>query len=155
MLFYYNISGVYFGNGDLKNALKYINWVLNETDAKLRADVFSFARLVNLIIHYELGNYDLLEYTIKSTKRYVTKNQRNYKFESVFLKDIRKLIKIKNADDIIKTFISFKKDLLETLKDDYEKSALEYFNFIAWLDSKIKKQSFSEIVKKKIEEQLA
>jgi hypothetical protein len=149
MLFYYNISRAYFGNGDFKNALKYINLVLNNSETGLREDVYTFARLVNLVIHYELGNYDLLDYTIKSTKRFVTKNQRNYQFETVFLQGLRKLIKVKNADDLPVLFSKFKLDLQEVLKDPYEKVAIEYFDFITWLNSKIQNKDFSRLIKEK------
>lgn len=149
MLFYYNISRVYVGSGDFKSALKYINLVLNYSESGLREDVYAFARLVNLIIHYELGNYDLLDYTIKSTKRYVAKSQKNYKFETVFLNDFKKLIKIKNTNELQKLYVDFRNELLEVLKDPYEKAANEYFDFIAWLDCKIENVAFEEIIKRK------
>ncbi len=100
MLFYYNISRVYFGNGDFKMALKYSNKMLNNSAVGLREDVYVFARLLNLVIHYELGNFDLLAYTIKSTKRFVAKNKRNFQFEFVFLQGLKRLIKIKNTTEL-------------------------------------------------------
>ncbi|PCJ25030.1 MAG: hypothetical protein COA97_08620 [Flavobacteriales bacterium] len=150
MLFYYNISRAYFGGGDYKSALKYINLVLNDSESGLREDVYAFARLVNLIIHYELGNYDLLDYTVKSTKRFVTKSRKNYKFETIFLKDFKKLLKNKNSEAMQKHYVDFRNELKEVLKDPYEKAAYEYFDFIAWLDSKIEKTTFEKIVKSKI-----
>jgi hypothetical protein len=149
MLFYYNISSANFGDADYKSALKYINLVLNNSETGLREDVYTFARLVNLIIHYELGNYDLLDYTIKSTKRFVAKNQRNYQFETVFLKDFKKLLKIRNVGATKQLFVDFKNALLEVLKDPYEQAANEYFDFISWLDSKIENKSYEEIIKSK------
>jgi tetratricopeptide (TPR) repeat protein len=150
MNFYYNISRAYFSSGDYKKALKYINFVLNDSISGLREDVFNFARLINLVIHYELGNYDLLDYTIKSTKRFVTKNQRNYQFETVFLRDFKKLLKIKNSDDLHKKYVDFKDELTEVLKDPYEQTATKYFDFMSWLDSKIENKPFEEVVKSKM-----
>jgi hypothetical protein len=43
--------------------------------------------------------------------------------------------------------VKFKEDMQQILKDPYEKNALEYFNFYAWLDSKIHNISFSEAIK--------
>lgn len=149
MLFYYNISRIYFGIGDYKNALKYINLVLNDSETGLREDVYTFARLVNLIIHFELGNYDLLDYTIKSTKRFVAKSMKNYKFETIFLKDFKKLLKNKDEDVMKEFFLEFKKDLVEVLKDPYEKAAIEYFDFISWLDAKIENKTLEQIITSK------
>lgn len=150
MLFYYNISTAYFGGGDYKSALKYINLVLNNSETGLRQDVYTFARLVNLIIHYELGNYDLLDYTIKSTKRFVAKSQRNYKFETEFLKDFKKLLKVRNVSDTKQLFVSFKTSLTNVLKDPYEQAADEYFDFLSWLDCKIEGKTYQEIIVKKV-----
>jgi len=150
MIFYYNISRAYFGGGDYKNALKYINLVLNNSEVGLREDVYTFARLVNLVIHYELGNYDLLDYTIKSTKRFVTKSKKNYKFENVFLKDFKKLLKNKDFEGKQKLYQGFRSDLLEVLKDPYEQAVNEYFDFISWLDSKIDSKLYKDVVKEKV-----
>ncbi|MCB0402615.1 MAG: hypothetical protein KDD41_11065 [Flavobacteriales bacterium] len=150
MLFYYNITRVYIGCGDYKQALKYINMVLNDSELGLREDVYAFARLVNLIIHYELGNLDLLDYTIKSTKRFVTKSKKNYKFETVFLKDFKKLLKSKSPEATLALFKTFKSELKEILKDPFEQPANEYFDFISWLDSKIENKSFAEVVERKV-----
>lgn len=150
MLFYYNISRAYFGGGDYKNALRYINLVLNDSEAGLREDVYTFARLVNLIIHYELGNYDLLDYTIKSTKRFVAKSRKNYKFENVFLKDFKKLLKNKDSDAMQKLYKDFRSELVDVLKDPYEKAADEYFDFLSWLDCKIENDTYQRVVKSKL-----
>jgi hypothetical protein len=147
ILFNYNISRAYFGNDDFKNALKYINLVLNNNENMLRQDIFTFAQLVNLIIHFELGNYDLLEYTIKAVKRFVTKKETNHQFETVFLKGMRKLIKVKNPDDLTKTLETFRDDLNVVIEDPYEKVALQYFDFIAWIDTKLLKKTYSELIK--------
>lgn len=146
IVFNYNISRAYFGNDDFKGALKHINLVLNNNENMLRQDIFSFAQLVNLIIHYELGNYDLLEYTIKSVKRFVTKKETNHQFETVFLKGIRKLIKAKSPDDVISIIENFRAELDVVFEDPYEKVALQYFDFTAWLDTKLLKKTYSELI---------
>lgn len=149
ILFYYNISRVYFGADDYKTALKYINEVLNNNENMLRQDIFTFAQLINLIIHFELGNYDLLEYTIKSTKRFVDKKNRNFKFETVFLKGMRKLIKVKNPDDLSKTLENFRNELNKVFQDPYEKVAIQYFDFIAWIDTKLLRKTYAELIQGK------
>lgn len=151
MLFYYNISRVYFFTDDLKSALRYINLVLNENKPGLRDDVYTFARLVNLIIHFELNNIELLEYNIKSTKRFLTVNKRDFKLETVFLNEMRKLVKAKNEEKQKEQFITFKENLMKVFEDPYEKIALDYFDFILWLDSKITNQSFAKLAIEKSE----
>lgn len=145
MLLYYNISRVYFFTEDLKNALRYLNLVLNENKPGLRDDVYSFARLVNLIIHYELNNFDLLEYNIKSTKRFLIISRRDFKFETVFINEMSKLTKIKNEDRLGNQLVGFRNNLIKVLEDPSERVALDYFDFINWLDSKIANQTFAQL----------
>ena len=59
--FYYHIAYIYFGAGKYNKALFWINKVLNDNENTLRQDIYSYARLFNLVIHYELGNHDVLQ----------------------------------------------------------------------------------------------
>ena len=65
LLFTYNMAYANFGSGDYRTALRYINEVLNDNEKPLRQDIYSFARIFNLIIHFELENFDFLEYDLK------------------------------------------------------------------------------------------
>lgn len=146
LLLTYNKAYSYFGIGDFKTALAYLNEVLNDNEQNLRQDVYSFARMFNLIVHFELENYDFLEYVVKSTNRYLSKQERDYQIENTCLKYIRKLAKAANALDKIDYFEQMKKEVSELLKDHNERVVLEYFDIEAWIDSKITKTSFQAAV---------
>ncbi|MCB0761936.1 MAG: hypothetical protein KDC12_10475, partial [Flavobacteriales bacterium] len=91
LVFYYHIAYIYFGAGLYNKALYWINKVLNDNENTLRQDLYSYARLFNLVIHFELGNFDLLEYITKSTQRYLHKRQRDYEFEKMVIDMVRRL----------------------------------------------------------------
>lgn len=150
ILFYYHIAYVFFGAGRFKESLKFINIVLNDNEPNLRQDIYSFARLFNLIIHYELGNYDLLDYIVKSTSRFYLKRKREfnreYRFETVFLKHIKRASKVVDkAEKLEAAFEDLLGEMNSVLKDDYEKVALEYFDFITWANSKLEGKNFGEL----------
>jgi tetratricopeptide (TPR) repeat protein len=150
ILLTYNKAHSYFGVGDYKKALYYINLVLNDNEQNLRQDIYSFARLFNLVLHFELENYDFLEYIIKSTNRYFSKQERDFEVETVCIKHIRKLSKILSQNERIAVFVAMKEELDMLLQDHNEKVVLEYFNITAWVESKINKISMSEAVKKSL-----
>lgn len=152
ILLTYNKANSYFGIGEYKKALIYINIVLNDNEQNLRQDIYSFARLFNLVLHYELENYDFLEYIIKSTNRYFSKQERDYEVETVCIRHIRKLSKTMNSQEKQADLQTMKAELTELLKDHNERVVLEYFNISAWVDSKLKKISMSDAVKKALEE---
>lgn len=147
ILFSYNQAYAYFGAGDYKKALTKLNEVLNDNEQKLRQDIYSFARIFNLIIHLELENFDFLEYVIKSTNRYLSKHERDYEIENVVIKHLRKLAKTMNANQRNEVYLKMKPEVDELMKDQQERVILDYFHLPAWIDSKLNKTSFSEAIK--------
>ncbi len=149
-ILYHNIFQIYFGAGQYSKAIGYLNKILNDTTIDLRNDILCFARILNLITHFELRHMNLLEYVVKSTYYFLNKRKRLYKFETSVLDFIRKkLPKVITEKELIKAFKELKTEFEEITKDAFEKKALEYFDFISWLESKIEGRPFAEIVKKK------
>ncbi len=148
ILFYYNIAYIYFGVGWHKDALKWVNKILNDNEQTLRQDVYNFTRLFNLLIHYELGNYDLLEYIIKSTSRHLKKSEKDYQAEEVLIKFLKKLIRVDSKEERVAMFVEGKKELLELFEDPGERIVQEYFDFISWYDANINDVTFAEAIKK-------
>lgn len=144
---YQVITMVYFGVGEYSKALHWINRIINSNYTELRQDIIRISKLINLIIHFELGNEDLLPYIYKSTTRFVTSLDNSYKFEQLFLEHFKKIALSKRDSKQIQSFIKFKEEMQNVFRDRYEKNALEYFNFYAWLDSKIHNISFSDAIK--------
>ena len=145
VLFYYNISRYYFGAGNYKKGLEYVNKVLNDNEGDLRQDIYTFTRILNLLIHYELKNYDLLDYIIKSTLRFIKKKQRNYEFENLFIKHIKKLVRAHQVEKELENEYKFlKSEMVRIFKDPYEQVALEYIDVISWVDSKLEGVSYAE-----------
>lgn len=150
VLLTYNKAYSYFGIGDYKKALQYLNIVLNDNEQNLRQDIYSFARLFNIVIHYELENYDFLEYVVKSTNRYLSKQDRDFLIESACIKHIRKLAKTQSAVQRIEVFEKMNEEISELLEDQNERVVLEYFNIAAWIKSKLEKTTFEEAVRSQV-----
>lgn len=155
VFFNYNFAYIFFGAGDYKNALYWINQVLNDSDKSgLRQDIFSFARIFNLLIHLELGNNDLLEYITKSAYRYHLKHKRVYKFENLVLKYFKRLAKLGDEDKQHELLSVLQFEMEKVFKDPNEKIILQYFDFSSWMESKLKGKPFAEIVRKKGKKQV-
>lgn len=146
LLLNYNKAYALFATDKFKDALKIINDILNDNEKQLRQDIYSFSRIFNLVIHYELNNFNFIEYDSKSTSRYLNKHEKDYKIEKVFMKYIKKLAKEEFAPDKKIIFQNFYDEVDELLKDSQEQVILEYFNVKAWIYSKLKRISFSEAI---------
>ena len=70
MVLNYKIGSLYFGSGDFETSIDYMQKIINE-NVGLRYDLQCYARLQHLLAHYELGNYELLEYLSRSVHRFV------------------------------------------------------------------------------------
>lgn len=147
VLFYYNIAYVYFGVGEYKLALKWINKVVNDNEGKLRQDIYSYGEILNLIIHYELENYDLVEYLSKTIKRQMSKVKANSRIESELIKYIVSLTKLDSKSKLYKSQEFFSK-LEKSFSLPEDKIISEYIDVESWIYSKIKKMSFEDAVKK-------
>jgi hypothetical protein len=122
--------------------------VVNES-SDIRQDIQGMARIFNLILHYELGNSDSLEYFVKSTYRFLLKRNRLYKVESIVLNYLRKNANLFSQREVIESFKKLREELVPLSQDPFEKKAFEEFDLLSWLESKIEKKSFGEIVRSK------
>jgi Tetratricopeptide repeat len=145
LAFYYNFSYIYFGANDFDEALTWNNLLLNDSDISMREDIHCFGRILNLIIHYELGNDQLLEYIAKSTYRYLYKRKRLFKVETEILNFIKKNPNWVDKRSMINSFSALLDGMQKLTDDPYEKHAFEYFDFISWLESKVGGQDFATI----------
>jgi hypothetical protein len=111
------------------------------------------------VIHYELGNTDLLEYTIKSTARYLQKRNRDFDMEKLVLDQFKKLIRVSGANakrELIQEFKAKVESILnekqhQPAHSELLRSLLKYFDFPAWIDSKLEGKSFEHIVQQRMQ----
>lgn len=147
LVFYYKIACLYFGSGDNERAIDFLNRIINQK-SDLRSDLQCYARLLRLIAHYELGNFELLEYLTKSVYRYMAKLENLSKVEEEMFAFLRRSFRI-GAHALKPEF----EKLLEKLKK-YERNPLEtrafvYLDVISWLESKINNVNVQDVIREK------
>lgn len=147
LIFYYKIACLYFGSGNNEKAIEYLNLIINRRP-DLRTDLHCYSRLLHLIAHFEMGNYNLVEYLIKSVYRFMAKmNSLNVVEEEIFsfLKNSFSL----SQHQIIPAFKSLKIKL-ETLKGNpLATRSFMYLDIIGWLESKIENVPVQQIIHEK------
>jgi hypothetical protein len=147
LVFYYKIASLYFGVGKNEKAIEYLNKIIN-WKVDLRTDLQCYARLLHLIAHYELGNFDLLEYLTKSVYRFMSKMESLSAVEEEMFNFLRRSFRV-NAHALKSEF----EKLLEKLKK-YENNPLEtrafsYLDVISWLESKINNVPVQDVIREK------
>jgi hypothetical protein len=147
LVFYYKIASLYFGSGNPEKAITYLNKIIN-WKIDLRSDLQCYARFLHLISHYELGNYDLLEYLGKSVYRFMLKMENLGPVEE----DIFRFLK--NAFQYTPGNLNEEFEKLLARLKRYENNrlatrAFSYLDIISWLESKIHQVPVQEIIRKK------
>jgi tetratricopeptide (TPR) repeat protein len=148
LVLYYKIGCLYFGSGDNKNAIKYLNMIINFKDVNFREDIHCFARILNLIAHYELGNDDLVEYQIRSVYRFLAKMEDLHKVQLAIFKFLRKLSTVYESD-LKSEFVKLHETLVKLADEPFEKRPFLYLDIISWLESKIQGISVQEVIRVK------
>ncbi|MBI2269246.1 MAG: hypothetical protein HYU69_02695 [Bacteroidetes bacterium] len=134
------------------DALKWLNRILNQSHENyaIVKDVHALARIMDLLIHYEIENVDLLEYRLRSAERFLVKEERHFKFESEIILFFKKNLHQFSEKDRMKKELNILKDKLNKIvKDPLEQQFLNYFDFNSWIESKILDRPFAEVLQEK------
>ncbi len=147
LVFYYKIACLYFGSGNNGKAIDYLNRIINQK-GDLRTDLQCYSRLLHLIAHYELGNFDLLEYLIKSVYRYMAKMENLSKVEEEVFAFLRRSFKV-GAGALKPEFENLYAQLKKYEGNPLESRAFLYLDIISWLESKISGVNVQDVIRDK------
>ena len=141
-VFYYNLFMIYFYKDNFRKALYCINKILAEEGMKARQDVWNVAKITNIIVHYELGNLDLLPGLCRSTLNYFEKKGVKNKGDKLLLDHFAKeSVKDPRPEERIKRFTELRKKIIDLPNSDF---FIQKDLVVPWLNSKIEKISFLE-----------
>jgi len=148
MNLYYRFAYAYIVVADYNNGLNYINTILNDFSETVRPDVFDFAKIMQVIAHYELGNYKLLPYLISGTHTFLKKRKRLHKAEKLLLKFFQRLVRQnrlheKNEDLWNDLYLKFK----AIVENPLEQRMLNYFDLLSWIEGKKKRKTMLTIIR--------
>lgn len=130
---YFYCSLACFSKKEWKKAHYYISEVMRDHKMQPQLFICKIIRLLNIIIHYEMGDTDYLEYEIRSYKRLFGKKHPLLRSEKLLLKIIlsRPHVKRNSIPQLeLKKIIRETKEIAE---DKYERQLLKYFDFCDWL----------------------
>ena len=146
---YFNASYFLFSVGDYSQSLRWLNLILNDRDIRSIEDLNASTRILTMILQFELGRSELLEYLARSTYRYLSKLEGLYEFEEIMLAFMKKFSK----NDLLRTnkeiFEKLKAKLLAVDYEPGERNALSTLDLISWVESKLSDRPLHEILKAK------
>lgn len=147
LVFYYKIACLYFGSGNNEKAIDYLNRIINQR-SDLRNDLQCYSRLLHLIAHYELGNFELLEYLSKSVYRFMAKMENLSKVEEEIFDFLRNSFRV-GAHALKPEFEKLLAKLRKYEGNPLETRAFAYLDIISWLESKINNVNVQDVIREK------
>jgi tetratricopeptide (TPR) repeat protein len=75
LLFYYQFANIFFLKKQYATSLRWLNEIINSNFGTTREDIQSYARILNLMVHFELNNIIVLRYALDSCRRFVKKKK--------------------------------------------------------------------------------
>ncbi|MEO5644486.1 MAG: hypothetical protein ABIQ40_02180 [Bacteroidia bacterium] len=144
-LFLFGTYHFYLGN--LKKALHYFNDFVDSTDPATGENFQCMARMVKLLLHYDLGHYDLLPSLTQSTMRLLKKNDWYGSFEKELLLFCQRSAEGENKTALNLFYAATKKHA----PAQYGYGAWSDFDFNAWAESHLKNKLFAVLISSKEE----
>jgi len=150
MVFYYKIASMYFGAGNNKGCIQFLEKIISNKSLQMREDLLCFSRILNLVAHYEAGLDYNLDVLIRSTYKFLIKMEDLYEVQKEFIKFLRGLGDI-YPHEVRNEFIKLHKKLKEFEDDPYQSRAFLYLDIISWLESKIESKPIGLIIREKFQ----
>lgn len=146
--FYYKIACLYFGMGDNRKCITYLSKIIDAKKLYVGEDLQCFARVLNLIAHYECGLDYHLEKQFKETYKFLLKMENLQEVQKVFIESIRSLGDL-FPHQFKKEFQKIHSRLQVFEHHPYEKRAFLYLDILSWLESKIESKPVAQIIREK------
>ena len=142
------IALIHLGNGEYRKARKRLSATIGRGHL-YSLPLFRTIRIVNVMIHYELGDVDYIQSEIRSIKREMSKNKGyNLKVESFLLKFLNYSFADTNRKKRAEIWESMAEEVHALYADKYETQILRKFDFVAWVEAKIFEVPLSDILKR-------
>ncbi len=149
MVYYYKIGCMYFGVSDNENCILYLNKIISNKELAMREDLLCYARVLNLVAHYEAGIDENIDTLIKSTYKFLIKMDNLHIVQKKMMQFLRSLTDM-YPSELKSAFKKLHSELKVYENHPYEKRSFLYLDIISWLESNIEGISIAEVVKRKV-----
>ena len=149
IILFYKVACLYFGDGEYRACIRWLNRIHTIEQIDIREDIHSFARILSLISHYELGNADVIDYYIRAAYRFLLRKKDLYSFQKYILNFLKKLNASLTEEELMSAFRELRLQLIPLQNNPYERRAFMYFDIISWLESKLQHRNVGQIINEK------
>jgi hypothetical protein len=132
---FYSLASLFLWKKDARRSLRWLNCILNNAELDIRTDVYCAARLLELLVHFDLKNYELLTNLSRAAHRYLKKKEIFGEMEELLLNYFG--MKIPFAESVHKRrliLLDLKARVTELSSSAGHSLVFSMFDFSAWLE---------------------
>jgi hypothetical protein len=144
LVFNYKLAMLYFGAGKFEIAIDYLQRIINGP-VDLRIDLHCYARLLHLMAHYELGNYELMESLTKSVYRFMAKMKSLTVVEEEMFGFLKHSFDV-SPEKIKPELKKFLHKIKHLEKNPFETRSFAYLDVISWIESKVNNKPMGDVI---------
>lgn len=139
------LAYAWFGFGDYETSLAWVNSVLSEREPLENRSAYYTARLIEILIHYELGNHELVLSRIRSLSTKLASVNLLGPLDREFLCGMERLINCAADSERSEVLLGLKAALQPIGTPTARFALFHHANVLAWIESRLTKVSFSDI----------
>lgn len=133
LLFHYQFANIFFLKKDYPKSMRWLNEIINSNFGNTREDIQCYARILNLIVHFELNNIIVLRYAVDSCRRFLKKKSAEISSGKALLNLFSKLGHAYPEE----YHAIFKKAYAEIFPPDFRQTQ-DYVDIKSWVEEKMK-----------------
>lgn len=140
----YNLCSYFFSTANFSPSLRLVNRIVNEPEEEVRRDIRLFSRCIRLMLHFELGNHDLLEYLLPTAKRLLERHKAGNTLGILLVREMKQLLAVPLGAQtpIWESFLQ----KLGAIKEEEGDSLLGMAEVELWVRSKVERKSMLELI---------
>lgn len=148
--YYYNITNFFFVKAEYRSALKWLNKIINFPKSDQMKHLQDFARIFQIILHFELGNEDLVDYLFRSAYRYYRRKQQLFEFEEIIFNFLRRMMREWQPRRQLLLFRELYAELWDHAKALTGRPPAGLYEVIFWLQSKMERKSLADVFQERV-----
>lgn len=130
--FRFQFGYLFFLQKQFDGAIHWINEILNDKKSKSFKDIYTFAQWLNLMVHFELGNFFVLRYFVDGFRRYLKQRKDVQDYEKTLLAFFVKISKLPPFE--LKDAFRSLEQQLKSEAQSIPQSVLDYVDFYGWIE---------------------
>jgi hypothetical protein len=141
----YSVAYTYFAVGDYESSETWVAEILKHQKERLREDIMCLTHMLHVINHTEMGNFQYLDYKLRSTYNFIAKMKKTQQFEKATLQFLKKAIQAPDQEQRRQISALYLEKIRTLLDDPSERMMLKNFDMISWLESRLQGKNFLEV----------